>query len=131
MGVYVADSDATIDSSLVRDTEPQTSDATFGDGIAVFNGIVMIQNAEVTRNARAGVSNFGSQVVITGGLFTCNGFDLEGEPFNDIPFSFEGSTGLQCSASAPAACTELGECHVETAGIEAPKELPPADPLPQ
>ncbi len=130
IGVFVADSDATINASVVRDTAAQMSDDNFGDGIAAFEGHVTIQNVEVTHNARAGISSFGGHVVITDSVITCNAFDLEGELNGDIPFSFDGSTGWQCSDKAPAECTELGDCHVETTGIEAPSELPPADPLP-
>ncbi len=129
-GIYVFRSDVLIDASVVRDTYAQTSDGKFGDGISVFKGAVTLENIEVTHNARAGISSFGGQVVITGGVITCNGFDLEGEPKDGIPFTFDGSTGWQCSAKAPAECTELGNCHVETTGIEAPSELPPADPWP-
>lgn len=55
-------------------------------------------DAEVTGNARAGISNFGGQVTITGGVFTCNAFDLDYETSSDIPGSFDGSTGWQCSS---------------------------------
>jgi hypothetical protein len=128
---FVSHSDVTLVDSVVRDTAPQSSDNEFGDGISVFAGNVTMQNVEVMHNARAGVASFGSHVVITGGVITCNGIDLEGEPFFDIPFSFDGSTGWQCSDKAPAECTVLGDCHVESTGIEAPSDLPPADPLPQ
>jgi hypothetical protein len=130
-GVFIGGSDATIVDSIVRDTASQKSDSTFGDGITVFDSAVTIQNVEITLNARAGVASFGSQVVITGGVITCNGFDLEGESIDNIPFTFDGSTGWQCSDKAPAECTVLGDCHVESIGIEAPKDLPAADPLPQ
>jgi hypothetical protein len=131
IGIFVISSDVTIASTIVRDTAPEKSGDLFGDGIAVFEGTAMIQDAVVTNNARAGISNFAGQVVVTGGVITCNGFDLEGEPINNIPFTFDGSTGWQCSDKAPAECTELGACHVETIGIEAPADLPPAGPLPQ
>jgi hypothetical protein len=130
IGVYVSGSDATIVDTAVRDTAPQESDNLFGDGIAVLQGSATIQNVEVTLNARAGIANFGGEVVITGGVITCNGIDIEGEPFLDKAFTFDGSTGWQCSDKAPAECTELGACHVETTGIEAPSDLLPADPLP-
>jgi hypothetical protein len=130
IGVYVSSSDAAIVDSIVRDTDLQKSDDRFGDGIAVFFSAAAIQNVEVTQNARAGIASFAGHVVITGGVITCNAFDLEGEPMDDIPFSFDGSTGWQCSDKAPAPCAVLGDCHVETAGIEAPSDLPPADPLP-
>jgi hypothetical protein len=130
VGVYVSTSDATIVGSTVRDTAPQSSDNKFGDGISVFWGNVTIQDVEVTGNTRAGVASFGGQVLITGGVIACNGFDLEGEPYLEIPFSFDGSTGWQCSDKPPAECIELGACHVETTGIEAPSDLPPADPQP-
>jgi hypothetical protein len=129
IGVFVSGSDAILDASLVRDTSPRESDSLFGDGIAVFNGTAAIQNVDVTGNARAGIASFGGQVLITGGTITCNAFDLEGEPFEDTPFTFDGSTGWQCSDKPPAECTELGACHVETTGIEAPSDLLPADPL--
>jgi hypothetical protein len=129
MGIFIAESDATIEASIVRYTASQ-SDNKFGDGIAVFKSVVTIQDVEVTRNARAGVSSFGGKVVITGGVITCNGFDIEGEPFENTSFTFDGSTGWQCSDKPPAECTELGACHVETTGIKAPSKLPPADPLP-
>ncbi len=128
MGVFIGVSDVTIVDSIVRDTTPR-GDGTFGDGMSIFGGNVTIQDVDVTQNARAGVASFGGQVVITGGVLACNGFDLEGEPIDDIPFSFDGSTGWRCSDKAPAVCTELGGCHVETTGISAPSELPPADPV--
>jgi hypothetical protein len=131
IGVFVSYSDVTIEDTASRDTAPKKSDGTFGDGITVLGGTVTLQNTDVTHNARAGIASFGGQVLITGGVITCNGFDLEGEPYKDTPFSFDGSAGWQCSDKPPAECTELGDCHVETAGIKPPPDLPPADPLPQ
>ncbi len=104
VGIFVGSSvwgaDVTIEATAVRDTASQ-SDNTFGDGIAVQEGKVAIRNVEVTHNARAGISNFGGQVVITGGVLSCNDVDLDGEPFNNTPFSFGDSSGMAVQPPAP------------------------------
>ncbi len=83
------------------------------------------QGTEVTHNARAGVSNFGSTVALVGDVITCNGIDVDGEPDPDTnaPFSFDGTTGSQCSKT-PMDCAALGACHALSKGISAPSALP-------
>lgn len=131
VGVFVAGSDATIDSCLVRDTAPN-ADMLFGDGITVMLGKAAILSSEVTYNERAGVASFGAQVAITGGVFLCNGFNIEGELFAGTPASFEGSSRWQCGSLAHATCTEIdGECTAAHDGLAAPTSLSPTDPVTQ
>jgi hypothetical protein len=127
-GILVDGSDATISTSVIRGTKPY-SDGTFGDGIVLIKGEATIEGTLVTENARAGLSNFSGHGIVTGGVFTCNAIDIDGESDDSVPFSFDGtqSTGWQCSARAVADCQTLGSCHVESAGVAAPS-LPPLGP---
>ncbi|WP_437985174.1 right-handed parallel beta-helix repeat-containing protein [Sorangium sp. So ce117] len=128
VGVSVSGADATIDATIVRTTK-ERDDGTFGDGIAIKNGTVTIQNATITDSDRAGVANFGSEVTIFATILTCNAFDLNGETFNGRPASFDGSSGWRCTPRGAEDCAETEDgCHVKTANLEPP---PPVEPPPR
>ena len=88
----------------------------------------MIRDATITGNERAGVGNFGAKVTILGTLLECNGFNLDGETFNGVRASFDGSSGWRCTRRGAEECTETDDrCHVETTSLEPP---PAVEPLP-
>src|SRR5262249_17844570 len=95
-GIAVVHSDATIEGTIVPDKEAE-GDGGFGDGISVENGTVVIQWGDVTGNTRAGIANWGSDVKVISTAITCNTLDIDGETFNDIHASFEGSSDWRCS----------------------------------
>ncbi|WP_437985175.1 right-handed parallel beta-helix repeat-containing protein [Sorangium sp. So ce117] len=127
-GVFVSGSDATIDATIVRTTKARDDD-NFGDGITIENGTATVQNATITDNARAGVVNRGSKITILDTILTCNAFDLNGETFNGLPASFDGSSGWQCTRRGAEDCAETDDrCYVEITNLEPP---PPLEPPPQ
>ncbi|WP_437758974.1 right-handed parallel beta-helix repeat-containing protein [Sorangium sp. So ce1389] len=128
IGVAVARSTAMIDTTAVRRTKAR-HDNTFGDGVFIENGQATIQFAMIADNARAGVANWGSQVVILDTTFTCNAFDLNGEIYKGRSASFDGSHGWRCTRRGAEDCAETdGRCYVATANLQ-PPSLPP--PLPE
>jgi hypothetical protein len=135
-GLYGIQSAILFQDSVATHNEPQ-SDGLFGDGITTLLSEVLIKDSFVGFNPRAGVANFSGHTTIVDSTLLCNGFDLEGNPYpfpGGPPFSFDGSHGWLCSPKPPLHCALIlpGEnsCHVETSQIQAPAELPPADPLP-
>ena len=122
-GVVLLGADVTFESTVVRDTAA-SSNGQFGDGIVAEGGsIVTLQNIWITGNNRAGLSNFGSDVAVSDSTITCNAFNLEGESFGDVPFSYAGSHGWACSKRGADDCTVLGECIVQSSGLEPPPPL--------
>ncbi len=151
-GVSVIDSDATIESTTVRNTETD-GDGKFGDGISVSShgnsARVIITSTRITANDRAGISNFGANILLVSSIVKCNPIDVDGE--EDPPgraFSFDGSKEnlFGCNEPSDTAsflsfCTndfqrlpgEAMRCHpltsmmeVQSAHLSAP---PPIDPL--
>jgi hypothetical protein len=122
-GIYAFLADGSIDATVISDTEPM-SDGRFGDGITASISAITIQDTRVTRNRRAGIANFASQVVVSSTTITCNAFDLEGENYQGVPFIYDGSGGWTCSRRGAEDCTELDECRVLTTGIESLSQLP-------
>jgi hypothetical protein len=71
----------------------------FGDGVIVAGqGTVWVGDSLIHTNARAGVSNLGSFVDLGSSKLTCNGFDLEGEPYplSTDNFLFNDRGGNKC-----------------------------------
>ena len=129
-GISVFNSDATIETTIVRDTEPNDAKA-FGDGISVRLGNAWIKDTEITHNARAGVANFGSHIAITRGAYLCNAFNIEGEVVDATKYSFEGTSGWRCGRAKPEECAMVdAQCTVVTDGIEPPAPLSSDPPMP-
>jgi hypothetical protein len=126
-GVAVWGSDATIEATVVRDTQ-QLSDGAFGDGIAVISlgapTTAAITSTKIEANARAGISNFSSAVILVSSTVECNKFDLDGEEVgNDQPFTFDGSKGNLCG------CETLDRtCPVLSANLRPPEPIAPIQP---
>jgi hypothetical protein len=128
MGVSVIGADATIESSLIRDTVANAK-GEFGDGVVVINlpsseATAHITGLRVEGSARAGLSNFGATVALGSSALTCSAFDIEGGTFADRAFEFENLGGNACGCPAP---TE--SCEALSAGLSAPKPVDIPDPL--
>lgn len=122
-GLFVSDSDVTVEDSIIRGTKPLW-DLSFGDGVSLrYGSNVNFTRVAVERNARAGIASFGSRAKIQSSTIRCNAFDIEGEFSDGLPFSYDGSSGWQCSELRAATCTTLSECNVHSAGLVAPSSL--------
>ncbi|WP_437630269.1 right-handed parallel beta-helix repeat-containing protein [Sorangium sp. So ce854] len=130
IGVFVFDSDATIEQVIVRETASRL-DGTGGDGIVVESAgapaAVAITATTVESNARAGIANFAAGVVLVSSTIRCNKLDLNGRASLDgkRSFSFDGSKNNRCG------CEELASpCPVETAELTPPGPVPAGRPPP-
>jgi hypothetical protein len=121
-GARVSASEALVESSIIRDTRMEASNVRFGDGLAVLSWTMQarltIAGIESRANARAGVANFGAYASIDASSLVCNGFDLNGDPFMDLPFAFEDRGNNRCG------CPEAREaCAASSSALEAPTDL--------
>jgi hypothetical protein len=121
VGVFVLASSATVESTIVRNTLPNLAD-TGGDGIVVGPpSTVAITSTHVESNARAGITNFSSAVVLASSLVLCNRIDLDGEDtVEGSPFTFDGSRSNLCGCDAPDS-----SCPVLSASLSPPSGIPP------
>jgi hypothetical protein len=126
MGVFLQSSDATIQSSVIRDTAAQ-ADGTFGDGIVLFaEGAPVnaaITNSEIGSNARAGISSFGGTVSLVSTVLSCNAFDLDAETYLETEASFPESKQNLCDCPTP-----IDNCHIVSTQVMPPAGLDPAKP---
>ncbi|WP_437323218.1 right-handed parallel beta-helix repeat-containing protein [Sorangium sp. So ce381] len=137
VGVFVGGSDATIEGTVVRNTESNV-DGTFGDGIAVLSSgtptTATIISTRIESNARAGISTFSAAVVLVSSAVRCNIFNLSVAKLNDLPFTFDGSKANLCGCEGPAltcaVCEDLAShCPHWSAGLSPPEPISPAEPL--
>jgi hypothetical protein len=126
LGVYVFATDARIESTVVRATEPRELDGRFGDGLAAYGdaeqATVEVVRTQIKNSARAGLANFGTFVALSGVAIECAKFDLEGEhtvtPEEVFKFVLEDRGGNRCG------CPDADvECVYVSTGIEAPEPL--------
>src|SRR5262249_9710852 len=74
-----------------------SADGTFGDGIlAWLSAEVHILNLTVSLSSRAGISAFGSYVVLENVELDCNMVDLDGEPVGDVGYTIADDGGNIC-----------------------------------
>ena len=128
-GIFVSNSDATVESALVRGTLPNAFEE-FGDGIVAVSDpklvsdwgtpppTVAITRTRVENNARAGVANFGGSIALVSSELVCHAFDMDGEDEAGYPWSFDGSHDNQCGCPDPT-----GSCVAKSAGLEPPAPL--------
>jgi len=110
IAVYVIDSNATIDSTLIRGTRG-TSTGQFGDGLSVRT-ILLEAALTVTRsllrdNARAGLSLFGGAVSLGESRLACNGFEINLESSlspDRKPSSLADAGFNACGCATTAVC---------------------------
>jgi hypothetical protein len=128
-GVLVHGSDATIEATVVRATQPN-GDGDGGDGIAVFSRLsypasATLQGVRIEDNARAGVSFFSATVTLVSSILVCNALDLNGEVIDEGPPNIFVDGGNLCGCEVPSP-----SCLVSSAGLTPPTQIDPVEPLP-
>ncbi|MDI3289017.1 right-handed parallel beta-helix repeat-containing protein [Polyangium sp. 15x6] len=136
-GVFVVNSEAKIESTLVRGTMPNDY-GEYGDGIVAISDVdnvskwaalppsVGITRTRLDSNARAGIASFGGSIQLVSSVLTCHKFDLNGEDQAGYTWSFDGSRDNSCGCPEPT-----GKCGAKSAGLAPPTPLvDPTGPLP-
>jgi hypothetical protein len=127
IALFVGDSDATVQSTVLRDTVPSPTWG-HGDGLVIISlsasrASARLSDSLVQANARAGIASFGSAVTLTHAAFDCNPIHLNGEREYDLPgeeplsqaydFDDQGRNECGCGQQTEA-------CTVLSAGLEPP-----------
>jgi len=122
VGLFVAGSDATVETTVVRGTAARASDGFMGDGVSfVYEDAPVsgtVTSSSIIDNNRAGLACFGGQVALAGSWISCNAFDLEGEVGSDQPFVFEDRGRNFCGCPEPTKA-----CSAVSAGLEPPAPI--------
>ncbi len=119
-GIWVADATATVDSTMVRNTQAQNYDGDYGDGIGLATReedlpatTVAVSGSRLESNIRAGALIFGAALSLDNSSLECNPRDLLGlEEYLGTahPLSFDdggqnrcgcGGTERSCKVGAP------------------------------
>lgn len=118
-GLHLAGADVTVEGSRVTRVLAHPDLGDFGDGIvgsaviydpntgAHDESLIEVSGSVVEGNVRAGISSFGAAMNVGGSFISCNGIDLNGEPFYGVAFSFIDLGGNVCGCGAPALCQVL------------------------
>jgi hypothetical protein len=125
-GVFVAGSHASIETCLIRDTQPNDY-ASLENGVSVIHyggdGSVDISATRIERSARAGVSAFGARASVSRSALTCQAVDLNRElQFGHEP-TLEDLGGNLCGCPEPNA-----PCKALSANLEPPQAVEQASP---
>jgi hypothetical protein len=122
IGLFVADSDATVERSVVRTTLAQAADGLFGDGVAVFAdgapSALTIVDTRIEDSARAGVASFGGSISLAGSHIRCAAFALTADRYGQSEASVSDGGDNLCGC--PQADTA---CKAVSANLEAPPPL--------
>jgi hypothetical protein len=128
-GVFVYRSDATVQTTLVRQTLPSPH-VGYGDGLVVLStpelaALVHLGSGLVQESARAGVANFGSVVSLASTAFDCNAVHLNGEHDFELlgyavslAYAFDDRGGNACGCGP-----ETVQCTVLSAGFAPPTPI--------
>jgi len=124
-GLVVGGGDLVVEDVVVRNVAPQVNVDDFGDGLGASSTLVWIPDiipttleanrVTVENAARAGMSNFGATTGVGDSFFDCNQLDLDGEPIDEIPFTFNDLGGNDCGCG-----DDRVECKVLSTNIEPP-----------
>jgi hypothetical protein len=117
-GVVILGSEATIETSVVRDTLADAA-GSYGEGIVVLSppgkANATITGARIDKSARAAVAVWGGTVVLEGSALTCQAFDVNYETYQGIAAALDDRGGNACG------CPEAtGECVAVTASLAPP-----------
>jgi hypothetical protein len=123
IGLLVANSTVTLQSSGIYTTGPLARDGSFGDGVSVVTtdaaipATIDLIGVEVRGNTRAGLAIFGSTANVIDSTFACNGFDLNAETLVSIAPNVADLGGNQCG------CDEAVPCKVLSSQLLPPDTL--------
>jgi hypothetical protein len=123
-GVSAIESNLTLDQVAVLDTRA-LDNGSYGDGVASASSsltdpaIITITGSTISGSARAGIAAFGGEVRLGTSAIECNVIDIDGEPFEQSPFTLTDLGGNACGCS-----DTVRVCQVVSAGLTPPEAAP-------
>ncbi|XYI00040.1 right-handed parallel beta-helix repeat-containing protein [Sorangium sp. So ce1128] len=131
VGVFLSDSDATVESTTIADTLGPTPEGMNGCGILAYNNEtgqanVVVRDSAIERSAAAGIYNLGATVQIGSTTFTCEPLDIVRYVDEASLTVYEDLGGNVCGCEGRTI-----DCRAEPTSIEPPRALPPPPPLPE
>jgi hypothetical protein len=119
-GIYLRDSEATLEGVLARETTGQLSGNMIGDGFIIDASTgpasAVVHGSRFEANTRAGLAWVGAHLDLSSSRFECNAFHLDGEPtVTGTPYSFQNLGGNACGCAGADA-----DCKVLSAGLDPP-----------
>lgn len=122
-GILIVDGDLTLQSVIVRNTEPQASDGLYGDGVAAISlegpSQVEMQACLIARNPRAGISTFGATIAIGSTAMECNGVDIVAEDDGMAKSSINDLGSNSCGCEG-----QVVNCQVASLSLVPPESGP-------
>lgn len=123
MGIGIADSGATINTTTVLNTLADSSN-NLGDGVVVWSetkqSVAAMKGNTINDSARAGVGTYGSLVVMKSNTLQCNAFDVDVENLNGFVGFADDLGGNKCDVN----CNDiLGACLAVSAGLGPPQQV--------
>jgi hypothetical protein len=121
-GVVLLDSVGTLNRVHIRDMYATPTNNEYGDGVMIrryFVGAPPLSFAAtdvvIEHAARAGISNFGADVLVSDALLSCNTIHLNGEAnYEGIQFTFTFAGDTRCG------CDVEQDCRVLSSGLAPP-----------
>ncbi len=125
-GIGVANGDANIEWSIVRDTKASEANGSLGDGITLFAyggpSSATLSGVRVESSARASLSSFGGAATLQGIALACAAFDIDVEAYEGKAFSLTSLGGNACGCPDP-----VNECKAQSAKLAPPVSIPAKD----
>jgi hypothetical protein len=116
-GIHISQSVGSVSDTTVRRVS-RRADGDYGDGIVVSLSEASLVRVLVDGVDRAGLSAFASNVTVQDTMLLCSGFDIDSEPFDDVPSSIDDLGGNHCGCPQPDS-----ECQLVSAGLAPPEPI--------
>jgi hypothetical protein len=122
MGVLVAGGTGDIQRSLISGSAPDAVSGEFGDGISVISfqlpTSATISDSRIEGAARAGISLFGSEVMLSASELSCNAIQLAADPYDTLQPNLQNLGANVCGCEETTA-----PCKALSAGLTPPTPI--------
>jgi hypothetical protein len=121
-GIATVGTNLLIEDTLITDTLAEPATQSYGDGMAcaatTVPAALTVVRSRIERSARAGLTNFGSEVTLSASELLCNPLDLNAQDYEGRSYVFHDEQNNRCG------CDNGSEaCRVLTTMLDAPQPL--------
>jgi len=118
-GIFVGESELTLDQSAVRDVVP-AGELAFGDAVTAIGatGSVAIVDSRLAHSARAGLSLFGASASMSGSVLSCHPIDIAVQDLGAQAADLTDGGSNTCGCDG-----EEHDCKAKSTDLEPPSPL--------